>query len=110
MDDLFPASGRVVPEYQKEVACFGHPECVVHARLFVRDDLNVLLWHALGLKGIADDAGHLLGRPVETITSGSTQAGRHTVQLDATGWASGLYLVRMTVADRVFERSILLVK
>ena len=52
----------------------------------------------------------LLGRPVSTLINGSMAAGRHEAYVDAQSWSSGLYIVRMRTGNRVFERSILLVK
>jgi hypothetical protein len=52
----------------------------------------------------------LLGRQVKTLVSGSIAAGRHEATFDATGLTSGLYIVRMRTGDRVFERSVVLMK
>jgi hypothetical protein len=52
----------------------------------------------------------LLGRQVKTLVTGSIAAGRHEATFDATGLTSGLYIVRMRTGDRVFERSVVLMK
>jgi hypothetical protein len=52
----------------------------------------------------------LLGRQVSLILEATRPAGRHEVRIDASGWTSGLYMVRMKAGGRVFERSILLTK
>jgi len=52
----------------------------------------------------------LLGRQVRTLVNASQSAGRHQVTFDASGLTSGLYIVRMRTGDRVFERSVVLMK
>ena len=52
----------------------------------------------------------ILGRQVETLVNESMAAGRHTVQMDGSSLTSGLYIVRMRTGNRVFERSIVLMK
>ncbi|MEM6645412.1 MAG: T9SS type A sorting domain-containing protein [Bacteroidota bacterium] len=46
----------------------------------------------------------LLGRPIATLTDGTLAAGRHQVAVDATEWASGVYLyVLQTPSARVTQ-------
>jgi hypothetical protein len=52
----------------------------------------------------------LLGRQVKTLVNETRDAGRHSVQLNASDLSSGLYIVRMETAGRVFERAITLIK
>ena len=52
----------------------------------------------------------LLGRQVRTLVNTTKEAGRHQVSFDASGLTSGLYIVRMRTGDRVFERSVVLMK
>lgn len=52
----------------------------------------------------------ILGRQVQTLVNETMAAGRHTVQMDGSSLTSGLYIVRMRTGNRVFERSIVLMK
>ncbi|MDA0750960.1 MAG: T9SS type A sorting domain-containing protein [Bacteroidetes bacterium] len=53
----------------------------------------------------------ILGRKVATLLAGETMAaGYHTVQLNADGLASGMYLIRMEAGDFVAAQHVLLLK
>ncbi|NNE70678.1 MAG: T9SS type A sorting domain-containing protein [Rhodothermales bacterium] len=52
----------------------------------------------------------LLGREVAVLTDGTMPAGRHVVQFDASGFASGMYLYALDVAGQRLTRSMLLLK
>ena len=52
----------------------------------------------------------ILGRQVKLLVDESKAAGRHEVQMDGSSLTSGLYIVRMRTGNRVFERSIVLMK
>lgn len=52
----------------------------------------------------------LLGREVALLTDGTLPAGRHEVQFDASGLASGMYLYALDVAGQRLTRSMLLLK
>ena len=53
----------------------------------------------------------VLGRRVATLLDGVTQeAGAHTFQLDASGWASGLYFYTLEAANQRLTRTMMLVK
>jgi hypothetical protein len=52
----------------------------------------------------------LLGREVATLVNEVRPAGVHTVKLDATGLASGVYLCRMTAGQFVDTKKMVLIK
>ena len=52
----------------------------------------------------------LLGRPVATLVDGPQPAGTHTVRLDASGWASGLYLCVLEVNGRRYIQRLQVVR
>ncbi len=52
----------------------------------------------------------LLGRRVATLDRGTKQARRHTVQVDASDWASGTYFIRLEAGDEVKTRRLTVVK
>ena len=52
----------------------------------------------------------LRGREVAVLVDATQPAGRHTARLDATGWASGLYLYRLDAAGQRQTRRMMLVK
>jgi hypothetical protein len=52
----------------------------------------------------------LLGREVATLVDGSRSAGRHTVQMDARGWASGLYIYVLDTGTERQTRQMVLTK
>jgi hypothetical protein len=52
----------------------------------------------------------LLGRQVAVLVNGTMPAGRHQVTFDASGLASGVYLVRLEAGGEVFTRRMTLVK
>jgi len=51
-----------------------------------------------------------LGREVKVLVDERQQAGEHTVELDGSGLASGVYLYRLVSGSRVQARSMILVK
>ena len=53
---------------------------------------------------------NLLGRQVATLATGRYPAGRHVVQWDARGAASGVYLYRIQAGSHVQTRSMTLLK
>jgi hypothetical protein len=52
----------------------------------------------------------ILGREVATLVDGPMPAGSHSVTFDATGLASGIYLVRLEAGGMVRTRSMALIK
>jgi surface protein len=52
----------------------------------------------------------LLGRQVAVLVDGTMPAGRHRVTFDASGLASGVYLVRLEAGGEVFTRRMTLLK
>lgn len=52
----------------------------------------------------------MIGRRVAVLIDGPVQAGRHTVQFDASSLSSGVYIYRLTAGDRVFSRKLTLIK
>jgi hypothetical protein len=52
----------------------------------------------------------LLGRQVAVLVSGTMPAGRHQVTFDASGLASGVYLIRLEAGGEVFTRRMTLLK
>ena len=50
----------------------------------------------------------LLGREVALLTEGVVGAGRHEARLDASAWASGVYLYRLTTAEGSTSRRMVL--
>ncbi|MEM1095372.1 MAG: T9SS type A sorting domain-containing protein [Bacteroidota bacterium] len=52
----------------------------------------------------------LLGRPVATLTEGTLAAGRHQVAVDATAWASGVYLYVLQTPDARVTQTMHLLK
>ena len=52
----------------------------------------------------------LLGRRVATLASGQKQARRHVIQVNASNWTSGTYLVRLTAGDQVLTRRMTVIK
>lgn len=53
---------------------------------------------------------NLLGQRVATLASGLHTSGSHTVQFDASQFASGVYLYRMTAGNHTAVRKMLLIK
>jgi hypothetical protein len=53
---------------------------------------------------------NLLGQHVATIHEGPLPAGEHTLQVNGSGWGSGLYLLRAAGEGRLETRKLLLVK
>lgn len=52
----------------------------------------------------------VLGRRISTIDSGRRQAGQHSMQLDASKLATGVYLVRLTAGSASFSQMVTLIK
>ncbi|RPH96173.1 T9SS C-terminal target domain-containing protein [candidate division KSB1 bacterium] len=52
----------------------------------------------------------ITGRRVAILTEGSLSPGMHSVQWDCNACPSGMYIVRMQVADRIFLKKMLLLK
>ena len=52
----------------------------------------------------------LTGRRVVTLVDGGVQAGRHTVQFDASNLASGVYLYRLKANQNVISRKLTIIK
>jgi hypothetical protein len=52
----------------------------------------------------------ILGQRIAVLSTGLKPAGYHTVQLDASSWASGSYIYRLRAGDRVFTKKLLLLK
>jgi hypothetical protein len=52
----------------------------------------------------------ILGREVATLAEGRTEAGEHTVQWDATGFASGIYFYRLTAGNFSSTRKLVLMR
>ncbi|MBD3232215.1 MAG: T9SS type A sorting domain-containing protein, partial [candidate division Zixibacteria bacterium] len=53
---------------------------------------------------------NLLGQLIETLFEGRQQAGEYSVMWDASGFASGIYIYRLTAGERVFSKRMTLVK
>jgi hypothetical protein len=53
---------------------------------------------------------NLLGQKVATLVDGWTDAGRHSVNWDASSYSSGIYFYKLTVGDKVFTRRMILLK
>jgi hypothetical protein len=51
-----------------------------------------------------------LGQQVATLVQGEQEAGFHEVQFDASGFASGVYLYRLTAGSFVETRKLVLVR
>ncbi len=47
----------------------------------------------------------LLGRKIETVTDGFFPQGTHSIRVDASNWASGLYLYRLKAKDVTLTRT-----
>ena len=52
----------------------------------------------------------ILGQRMAVLSTGLKPAGYHSLQLDASQWASGIYLYRLQAGDRVFTRKLMLMK
>ena len=52
----------------------------------------------------------MLGRNVATLVNGQIAAGRHTVNFDASGLSSGVYLYRLVAGSQVMTRKLTVVK
>ena len=52
----------------------------------------------------------VLGREVRTLVDATVDAGAHTVRLDVTGLASGVYVLRMQTPQQSFARQVLVVE
>jgi len=50
------------------------------------------------------------GRELATLVDGTYLPGRYAIELDAQGWASGIYLVRFTVGDATTTRALTLLR
>ncbi|MCX6640253.1 MAG: T9SS type A sorting domain-containing protein [bacterium] len=53
---------------------------------------------------------NILGSKVATLVSGKQSAGDHTVSWNATGNASGVYLVRLETVEEAVTRKVVVVK
>ncbi len=56
------------------------------------------------------DIYNTLGQKVRTLTSGLQEAGRHSLQVETQGWASGIYFVRMETAVSTQVQKIVLLR
>jgi len=52
----------------------------------------------------------MLGREIATLLNDKVQAGRHTYQFDASGYASGMYIYRLEVDGQQISKSMIYVK
>jgi hypothetical protein len=52
----------------------------------------------------------VLGRKIRTLVNETRSAGNYTVSLDASGLSSGVYIYRLSTADRVLVRKLTLIK
>lgn len=52
----------------------------------------------------------ILGQRIAVLSAGLKPAGYHSLQLDASRWASGTYVYRLRAGDRVFTKKLLLLK
>lgn len=52
----------------------------------------------------------ILGQRIAVLSTGLKPAGYHSVQLDASRWASGTYIYRLRAGDRIFTKKLLLIK
>jgi hypothetical protein len=52
----------------------------------------------------------VLGREVATLAHGRKEAGRHTVRLETDRLSSGVYVARLTAADRTLTQKITVVR
>lgn len=53
----------------------------------------------------------MLGRQVAVLVNGDTMpAGRHTVRFDASRFASGVYVYRLQVGEKVMTKRMVLIK
>lgn len=50
------------------------------------------------------------GKKVQTLFSGLKNSGQHQLQINGSGWSSGIYLIRMNTVDGVFTKKVVLIK
>jgi outer membrane protein assembly factor BamB len=55
-------------------------------------------------------AWNILGQRVATISEGWMPAGSHPIRIDGSGWASGMYLIKLDVDGTQLVRRVMLVK
>lgn len=53
---------------------------------------------------------NITGQLIETLADGHVEAGRHSIEWDASGYSSGLYFYRLTAGENVFTRRMTLLK
>jgi hypothetical protein len=53
---------------------------------------------------------NMLGQRVATLVEGEREAGYHSVNFDASGLASGVYLYRLTAGEHVQARKLILLR
>ncbi len=53
---------------------------------------------------------NILGRPVAVLVNSEQSPGRYKVTLNASGWPSGIYFVRLFVGGRTFTRKMVLIE
>lgn len=51
-----------------------------------------------------------LGRQVESLFEGEMHAGRHTISIDASTWAPGLYFVRLTTPESIQTHHLVVIR
>jgi hypothetical protein len=56
------------------------------------------------------DVFDLLGRRVAVLNDGTLEAGAHSFSLEADGWASGVYVVRMLTGGRTFTSTVVVAR
>lgn len=56
------------------------------------------------------DVFDVLGRKIQTLVQERVAAGTHTIQLDASTWASGQYIIRLSAGNYVTSQQITLMK
>ena len=52
----------------------------------------------------------LLGREIATLADGAQPSGSYSVRFDASRYASGVYIYRLTTPDQSIARTMMLVK
>jgi hypothetical protein len=95
-----PDRNSLLPERTQMEPAFPNP---FNANTSIRLDLA----RSTEITAIVYD---LLGRHVTTLMAGRITAGSHRIGIDASDWASGVYLIRVTAGSSQFTQKLLLMK